>query len=171
MLDLFPAAWPDLQLDDVARFLDGAEDEPLQWEAKGTRLDPHGVRKTAGAFANSHDGGYLILGAEQVDGRWQLNGVSFPAEPAVWVSSTVRDGLRPPPTVDVKSFPVEGGHVAVVWVPPISDPPCVTRGTVYERLPGSSVPVRTRSAWPTCTAGANAHAKPRSPRPYAPATC
>jgi hypothetical protein len=142
VIDLFDSPWPDLTLDSIERFLQGAEDEPLQWEAKGTRLDPHAVRKAAGAFANSHDGGYLILGAERPDGTWRLGGVEFPEEPAVWVSSTVRDGLRPRPIVDVKSFAVPRGRVAVVWVEPVSDPPCVTRGTVYERVSGQSVPVK-----------------------------
>lgn len=148
VLELFGVPWSALDLAEIQRFLASAEPEPLQWEAKGTVLDPHAVRKASGAFANSVDGGYLILGAHEDktatrDTRWTLSGVAFPDEPKVWVSNTIAAGSRPPPTIDVRSFPTDGERfVVVVWVPPIPDPPCVTRGTVYERLPGKSEPVK-----------------------------
>jgi hypothetical protein len=142
VLDLFGVPWVDLTLEAVQSFLDGAEDEPLLWEAKGTKLDAHAVRKAVGAFANSHDGGYLILGAEVAPNGWQLTGLSFPTEPRLWLSDTIRAGLQPVPVYDVHPFEVGAGHVAVIQVLPLADPPCITRGTVYERVPGQSVPVK-----------------------------
>jgi hypothetical protein len=38
--------------------------------------------------------------------------------------------------------PAEDGHVAVVRVAPTPTPPCITNGTVYERLPGKTQTVR-----------------------------
>jgi hypothetical protein len=70
----------ELELEHIKNFLDQADDEPLLWEAKGTKLDKAEVRRQVCAFANSHEGGYLILGAERassggggprVDARWR----------------------------------------------------------------------------------------------------
>lgn len=139
----------DLALEDIEAFLKEADPEPLQWEAKGAKLDAHAVRKAACAFANSNDGGYIILGAEEDkaaplrEDRWLLTGLMFPDEPKVWIATTIHDGLRPQPKVHVRSFPLgEQRYVALVWVPPVRDPPCVTRGTVYERLSGKSNPIK-----------------------------
>jgi hypothetical protein len=141
---IFDVAWNALTLEHVAGFLAAADAEPLLWEAKGDRLDEHLVRKTVCAFANSHDGGYLILGADEVPGQgFVLNGLAFPDEPPLWISTVVRAGVRPWPGVDAQSFAVEEGrHVAVVWTPPLATPPCISRGTVYERIPGASPVVR-----------------------------
>lgn len=138
---IFGVPWSELTLERVASYLDDAEGEPLLWEAKGTRLDAHAVRKEVGAFGNSHDGGYLILGAEQ-DEAWELTGCEFPTEPQVWVSQAIHDGIRPVPPFDVRAFPVDERHVAVVRVQPSSVPPCIVRGTVYERVPGAAIPVK-----------------------------
>jgi hypothetical protein len=138
---LFGVPWSELSLERVARYLDDAEDEPLLWEAKGTQLNAHAIRKEVGAFGNSHDGGYLILGAEQAE-AWELTGCEFPTEPQVWVSQTIHDGIRPVPPFDIRAFSVGERHVAVVRVQPTSVPPCIVRGTVYERIPGAAIPVK-----------------------------
>jgi len=39
MLTIFGAPWAELSLEDVKGFLDQADDEPLLWEAKGTKLE------------------------------------------------------------------------------------------------------------------------------------
>ena len=140
------ADWSSLTLADIEAFLAAADDEPLLWEAKGAGADAHHVRKTVCAFANSHDGGYLIIGAEQTPDGFQLTGRAFDEEPALWVTNTVRDGVRPWPGIDSRVFPVERGRdVVVVWTPPLATPPCITRGTVYERVPGASVPIKDAS--------------------------
>jgi hypothetical protein len=72
-----------------------------------------------------------------------MSGKSFPDEPALWVTNTVLDGVRPWPGIDSRVFAVnEDRHIAVVWTPPLATPPCITRGTVYERVPGASIPVK-----------------------------
>jgi hypothetical protein len=97
-------------------------------------------------FANSHDGGYLIIGASQGDdGCWALDGIEFPDEPPTWVANVVGNGgVNPyPDGLDIKSFPTaDGKHVAVVWVPPSPTPPCNAHGTVYERVSGRTISVR-----------------------------
>jgi hypothetical protein len=146
---IFGASWDELTLEHVQTFLDSADDEPLLWEAKGTRLDSKEVRLQVCGFANSHEGGYLVLGASRVtangETRWELGGFVFPDEPATWVANVVTDlaqGVRPRPVFDVRSWPVSGRHVALIRIEPTSTPPCIANGTVYERLPGKTQTVR-----------------------------
>lgn len=145
MPSLFAVPFADLTLDRLSDFLEGAEPEPLLWEAKGGRkLDAHTVRKQVGGFANSHEGGYLILGASEEDGRWTLDGWPFPDdEPPRWVTSCLQEGVRPLPRYDVRSFDVNyGRRVAVVEIDPLDAGPCIVRGTVYERVPGATIAVK-----------------------------
>lgn len=145
-LTIFGAPWAELRLAHVTAFLRHADDEPLLWEAKGTELQANDVRRQICGFANSHEGGYLILGAEcvsreQSEQEWRLTGVRFPDEPRTWVANVVGDperGVRPRPDFDVVAWQATGGHVAVVRVTSSSTPPCITNGTVYERLPGKT---------------------------------
>lgn len=144
-MTIFGPAWEALELEHLEAFFEGADDEPLLWEAKGTHLNKKEVRLQVCGFANSHEGGYLILGADAVEGTWRLNGVSFPDEPATWISTVIGDldvGVRPMPDFDVKAWEAPCGHVAVVPINPTSTPPCIANGTVYERIPGKTQTVR-----------------------------
>lgn len=144
-MTVFGPAWADLELEHVEAFLEqDAEDEPLLWEAKGTKLDRHEIRKQVCGFANSHEGGYLILGAKRQGERWALDPLEFPEEPAPWINKLIRDGgVRPIPDIDTRPFPAGNGrHVAVVRVDRVASPPCNARGTVYERVSGETIPVR-----------------------------
>jgi hypothetical protein len=144
-MTIFGPAWADLTLQDVQSYLDDAEDEPLLWEAKGTRIDKNEVRTQVCGFANSHEGGFLILGADKIDGAWKANSVAFDGEPTTWLSDVIGDlerGVRPRPDFDIRAWPADNGHVAVIRVRPTSTPPCIANGTVYERLPGKTPPVR-----------------------------
>jgi hypothetical protein len=61
-----------------------------------------------------------------------------------WVADVIGDlerGVRPRPDFDVRVWDAPNGHVAVVRVTPTSTPPCMTNGTVYERLPGKTLTV------------------------------
>jgi predicted HTH transcriptional regulator len=132
-----------ITIEDLQQFLDGAEAELLLWEAKGTTLHKDGVRKAICGFANGRETAYLILGAEEKDGGgWTLGGVDLGGDPPAWVSGVVGEGLRPVPLVDVRSLSTGNGtHVAIVEVPPIAVPPCISRGTVYERVSGRTIPI------------------------------
>ena len=57
MLTIFGAPWAELSLEDVKGFLDQADDEPLLWEAKGTKLEKN-----------------------------EFDGVHFPDEPRTWIA-------------------------------------------------------------------------------------
>jgi hypothetical protein len=85
----------DLTAADVQAFLDAADSEPLLWEAKGTKLDPHAVRKEACGFANGRERAYLILGAEQSAEGWRLGGFDFAPDPPAWVSAARRRAAAP----------------------------------------------------------------------------
>jgi hypothetical protein len=142
---IFGVPWGDLELDHVRHFLADAPSEPLLWEAKGVKAHPDEIRKQVCGFANSHEGGYLIIGAEQgSDGSWSLSGVTFRDEAPLWISNVVGDrerGVRPyPEGLDTRALPTaDGRQVAIVRIPPIATPPCITRGTVYERVSGRTI--------------------------------
>jgi hypothetical protein len=144
-MTLFGPPLHDLKLEDIQAFLNDADAEPLLWEAKGTELRKDGVRKEVCGFANGHQTAYLVLGAvfDQSSRTWSLPGFAFPGDdPPAWVSSVVQQ-LQPEPRVDVEPIPLDDGHVAVVEVPPIAIPPCFHNGTVYERISGQTVPVKS----------------------------
>lgn len=145
-MTIFGPAWGGLDLDALGRFLADAEPKPLLWEAKGIEAKAGEVRRQVCGFANSHDGGYLIIGASQGDdGSWTLDGVEFPDEPPTWVANVVGNGgVNPyPDGLDTKSLPTaDGRFVAVVRVPSSPTPPCNAHGTVYERVSGRTISVR-----------------------------
>ena len=150
-VSLFGAPWDQLALENVERFLADADAEPLLWEAKGRdprdarkELDRHDLRKEICAFANGHEAGYLILGARQVAGRCKLDGVAVPGnDPPTWLHDVASGGLRPVPAIDPKSWRLhDGTRVVVARVPPLPTRPCNSRGTVYERVAGKSIPVK-----------------------------
>ena len=133
-MTIFGPEWDELTLQDVQAYLDQAEDEPLLWEAKGTRIDKNEVRTQVCGFANSHEGGYLILGADKTDDGWKANGVAFDGEPTTWLSDVIGDperGVRPRPDFDIRAWPADNGHVAVIRIRSTSTPPCIANGTVY----------------------------------------
>ena len=145
-MTIFGVRWDDLGLADLGRFLADAEPEPLLWEAKGIEVRADEVRRQVCGFANSHEGGYLIIGATQArDRSWSLDGVEFPDEPPTWIGNVVGNrGVNPyPDGLDTRTLPTSGGrHVAVVHVPPTPTPPCNAHGTVYERVSGRTISVR-----------------------------
>ncbi len=148
MLDLFGVPWPELRNSHVEEFLNNADEEGVNWEAKGegpngNRPRPESLCKAACGFANQI-GGYLIVGASRKDEKWGLDGIEVPAEePRLWVGQILR-GLQPVPRFEVSdTFKVDGGKIAlVVRVEPIAVPPCMTpQGRVYERVTGETLPV------------------------------
>ncbi|HTR74178.1 MAG TPA: ATP-binding protein [Solirubrobacterales bacterium] len=131
-----------LTLDDLERFLADADSEPLLWEAKGAGVSTGSIRKAVCGFANGREPAYLILGAEQDDDGWRLEGTDRDDPPA-WVSDAIGSRLRPVPRLDVATIRVtRGRRVAVVQVLPVAVPPCMTDGTVYERVSGRTVAVQ-----------------------------
>jgi hypothetical protein len=145
-MTVFGPDWQDLTLESVEAFLADAPTEPLEWEAKED-WNIGAIRAAVCGFANSHEGGYLLLGARKRNGEsWSLDGVATPnGDPPNDVTDVLQDrGVTPyPEGLDVRAFEVaERRHAVVVYVPPISTPPCMTYGTVYERVSGKTIPVR-----------------------------
>jgi hypothetical protein len=77
-MTIFGPAWDQLTLQDLGAFLLDAPSEPLEWEGK-SGFNAGSIRKQVCGFANSHDGGYVIVGVErQPDDSWALDGAIFP---------------------------------------------------------------------------------------------
>lgn len=145
---IFDVAWTALTYAGLERFLaEQTGEEPLHWEAKADGRSPlHGnsIRKAISGFANSHDGGYLIVGAAEVDDRWRIVGLRDPprGELGGWLDRIVRSGVRPVPDYAVRVLRRRAPKVAIVAVDPVAEPPCITSGgSVYVRTAGSTVPV------------------------------
>ncbi len=146
---IFGVEWQQVTVKVVRRFLDDASDEPLRWEAKADgrdRLSASKVRETICAFANSEQGGYLILGASGGGhDPWLLPGLMrAPRDLSAWISQAA-DHVQPRPAIDVRVFRAAPGRgrVAVVWVPPIDEPPAMTSdGSVFVRVAGASPAVK-----------------------------
>jgi hypothetical protein len=142
---IFGVDWNDLTLEHVRQFLEDAGPEPLLWEAKGGKVTRHEIRAQICGFANSHDGGFLMLGADEVAGTWKLDGIRLGADPPTWISDLAgNQGVVPyPEGLDSRAWKVDDERsVVVVRIPPIAAPPCNTYGTVYERVSGKTIPVR-----------------------------
>lgn len=142
--------WSQLSLEDLQAFVGEADDEGLTWEAKSdgtSRLHPGSIRKSVCGFSNTDRGGYLILGMARDEGAWALPGFAPPHdEPDTWISSVIHGGVDPVPRIEIQTFGVDGGRFAsVVRVWPVSVPPAMTNGIVYERVSGQTLPV-TESA-------------------------
>jgi hypothetical protein len=153
---LLAASWEELEQRHLEDFLHDAHDEGLTWEVKGDRKTsrwprPEQVYEPACAFANSLDGGLLIIGAERrQDERgkaqtgWDLRGLLSPREEIpLWIGRQI-DRLRPRPSHwPPKVWKVgEGRIAAAVLIEPVPDPPCVTPdGRVLQRTSGASIPV------------------------------
>lgn len=148
MLDLFDAPWHQLDADAIRAFLRTAGDEGVTWEAKADdargKLHANSLRKAACGLAN-RVGGYILVGAkrDRDTEQWSLPGIARPdREPELWVGRVLRD-LRPVPDFVPKLWPVDGDRIAgVVWVAPVTEPPCMTpQGQVYERVSSETLPV------------------------------
>lgn len=154
--DVFGCALGDLDYERLRGLVEGhVGSEPLVWEAKGAELvgkkRTPALRKAVSAFANSVDGGFILIGVENAGTEREVSlsatGALFPDdEPGRWVSDALGTfQLRPRPWFDVRQIAVPGGagrRIAVVWVPPIDSPPCIADGSVYERVVGVSAPVQ-----------------------------
>lgn len=142
----FGVPFDQLTIESLREALPPGGYEPLTWEAKGTRATRETIRRHVCGFANSREGGILVLGANQTrGGPWTFEGVALSAEPIAWIDQVIRDGLSPVPQFQVRMVG-EGasGLVAAVDVRPLPDPPCITAdGQVFERVPGRTVPVAT----------------------------
>jgi hypothetical protein len=148
LFDLFGVAWDRLERSHVEQFLDEGGEEGVNWEAKGAGKAgegprPDSLRKAACGLANQI-GGYLIVGAQRVDGVWQLDGISKPAdEPALWLGQILRR-LQPVPRFEIAGplYLGEDRIALVARIEPVAISPCMTpQGRIYERVSGETLPV------------------------------
>lgn len=135
----------------VRAFLrDAEEDEGLLWEAKADdpgALRPEPIRKAVCAFANSRDGGLIIVGAKFVAGSgWSLPGLRNPPNIPIarWLDQVIQAGVNPVPIHFIRTFKATParGPVALVKVLPLAIKPAVTTsGGVYVRTTTQSMPL------------------------------
>lgn len=147
-MTIFGPTLDKLTVADLGAFFSDAPSEALEWEAK-SELNAGSIRKQVCGFANSHDGGYLVLGIQdpKQGGTWGLEGVVFPGGDAPdYVTNLIATGparVTPyPDGLDVRALDVgDGKQIAVVAVPPVPVPPCMTGGAVFERVSGKTIHV------------------------------
>ena len=146
--DIFGVPWRQVNREHVAALLASSRDEALTWEAKADGkevLGRHELTKAACAFANSEDGGYVLIGVAKGQGRHEIVGLQHApwgdSDPQKWIDDTISSWLNPVPRCDVRVL--EGGpFLAVVSVDPVAEPPCLTgSGTAYVRTSTSSRPI------------------------------
>ncbi len=136
-MNVFEKNIHELDLDDIRALVENADSETLYWEAKGAGAPTKELARTACAFANGHATGYLLYGVK--DKTWEFEGVELPDEAATWISNVLKTRLSPLPTFDAQAIPLEGSRVIlVIEIDPLPDPPCISSGSVYERLPGQT---------------------------------
>jgi hypothetical protein len=143
---IFSQSWDALDASSINAFLADEVDEGLLWEAKGDGRDPlgpHVIRKAVCGFANSERGGYLVVGAEKRDGRWQVVGLANPPDDlTTWLENYISTGVRPSPTHAIRALQGSDGPAAIVSIDPVDVPPALTSsGAMYERVSGATVPV------------------------------
>lgn len=90
----FGTDWDDLTLDHLIAFFSEPRNEGLRWEAKGRRIRPQHIREGVSGFANSHIGGFLVLGVtqDQETKAWSIDHWQPPDEVALWVQNCIGDG-------------------------------------------------------------------------------
>ncbi|MGZ6299705.1 MAG: AlbA family DNA-binding domain-containing protein [Candidatus Limnocylindria bacterium] len=131
---MFGAPWDELDVSHVRAFLASAIDEGINWEAKGDDAKgpcrSHSVRKAVCAFANSHLGGFIIVGAVHDGGAggWSLPGLRRPPSGSLadWLTETIRSGVEPWTSPLIKTWPGPEGPIAVVRIDPVALPPAIT---------------------------------------------
>jgi ATP-dependent DNA helicase RecG len=98
---------------------------------------PDNIAETISAFANMPDGGTIILGLDERR-EFAPVGLRDPATVARTLANKAREAVEPPVQVDVVIERVEGAHVVVATVRPLSasERPCVVRrsGKAYLRF-------------------------------------
>lgn len=143
----FGAEWDGLTVEHVLAFLGEPRNEGLRWEAKGGHIRPEHVREGVCGFANSHFGGFLVLGATQdkKTKQWTIDHWEPRDEVELWVQNCVGDGgVDPAPSIDPKAWQLDnGGWLAVVLVYPVAVPPAITSdGGVWVRTSGATPQVK-----------------------------
>lgn len=102
------------------------------------------IAKSIGAFANSRDGGYVILGAAHDKTRtWSLPGLADRGtEPAVWLESVIVGAVLPRPRHQVRTLRLTDERFAgLIRVWPVPTPPALVGGVAYMRVSGMSIPI------------------------------
>jgi hypothetical protein len=143
-MSVFGRPLNEVSKDHLQELLNEAELETLLWEAKGGTIHKDSVRKAVCAFANGDETGYLILGVEEAESGWVLSGCELSDDPVTWIGNVVKAGVSPVPRIDVRVLEGQSADrsIAIIQVEPVATPPCFTGGTVFERIPGSSVRVK-----------------------------
>jgi Putative DNA-binding domain len=140
MESIFEIPWRDVELKHVKTFVASASGEGLIWEAKATdplsRLKRKIIEAVCG-LANQL-GGFVIVGAKQVNDKWKLEGVPNDVKEDAhdWLCRIITGNLIDAPSFDVRRWKIDTDRVAaVIRVEQAAAPPCMTKdGIVWQRL-------------------------------------
>ncbi|RAV31907.1 AAA family ATPase [Corynebacterium heidelbergense] len=95
---------------------------------------PH-MSETLCALANMPNGGTIILGVDEANGRFDVVGVEDAASMESGLASMARQSVRPTPHLEFQTFYVDSKHVIVVHVSPLrlAEKPACCGGRAYLR--------------------------------------
>lgn len=147
-----PPVKPDLDVLLDAALRTGGETNRFDFkETLDLGLDDHKVRlvRAIGAFANTDDGGFLLIGVS--DDR-RVVGVSESIAATydqTRVHRIAAQYLAPPPALQVRHHEREGRRVIIIEIPSFEDVPCVVRQSAtfgQEKIVAGTILFRTNGA-------------------------
>lgn len=91
--------------------------------------------ETLSAFGNMPNGGTVILGVDEAQGRFDVVGVKDIAETESGITAQARDAVQPSPHLDFQTLTIDGKQVVVLHVAPlrIADRPAYAGDRAYLR--------------------------------------
>ncbi|WP_281281825.1 AlbA family DNA-binding domain-containing protein [Propioniferax innocua] len=99
--------------------------------------------ETLCAFANMPDGGTIILGVDEGNGRFEVTGLTDLAAIESGIISQARQAVTPSPQLVPQQFIVNGKQLLVLHVVPLpaTDRPATADGVAYLRQPDGDCPM------------------------------
>ena len=127
--------WSDTQLQNVLTDLRSRRGDTTLIEVKRATGGVPKMPETLCAFANMPDGGTIILGVDEADGRFEIAGVTDIALIEAGLVAQAREAVAPSPHLEFQTFNVNGKFIQVVHVSPlrIADKPAYVSDRAFLR--------------------------------------
>jgi ATP-dependent DNA helicase RecG len=106
-----------MEIETLLRHIDLGEDQNIEFKAADGGL-PKDLWRTLSAFANT-DGGYIVLGVSEKQGKLEISGVSNPQalQTTFWNTHNNREKLNTPICSDVEVKNIDGYNLLIINIP------------------------------------------------------